>query len=147
MKSFFPRTTVLWNALPDSVKCSDSLSSFKRFLSRIDTIVPPHFYIGERKAQVVHCKLRLGMSDLNDHLFRRYLSDNRSCNCGYEREDAVHYLVYCPLFQQVRSTFLQPHLHHSIQDLLNGNPTFSKRDNEIIFLAVQTFIRESGRFD
>ena len=138
---------MLWNALPDSVKCTDSLSSFKRYLSRADTIVPAYYYVGKRNVQIIHNKLRLGMSDLNEHLYQRHLSDVCSCACGHGKEDAFHYLLRCPLFQQARNTFLLPYLHHPIQDLLSGKPTFTRKENESMFLAVQSFIGESGRFD
>ena len=59
--SFIPSTTNTWNNLPDSVKCSNSLSSFKRYLSRADIAVPPYYYVGNRDVQIVHCRLRLGM--------------------------------------------------------------------------------------
>ena len=144
-RSFFPSTSTLWNNLPDSVKRSNSLSSFKRYLIRPDTPVPKYYYSGEREPQVVHTKLRLGMSDLNAHLFQRHISDNCSCACGYELENARHYLLDCPLYAQQR-TALQPYLRYPLRDLLNGNPSFSRQDNENMFTAVQLFIRESRRF-
>ena len=144
--SFFPSTTVLWNTLPDSAKRPDSLSLFKRYLRCDDHVVSPYYYVGNREAQVVHCKLRLNMSDLNYHLYLRYLSDNRSCPCGNEREDTRHYLKFCPLFQLQRTTHLQPYLHCTVQELLKGNPRLSSSDNENIFRAVQSFITATGRF-
>ena len=145
--SFFPSTTELWNNLPDSIKLCDSLSSFKRYLRRADVVVPPYFYGGEREAQTVHCRLRLGMSDLNEHLYLRHLTDNCKCACGYDTEDVEHFLIECPLFFHARQTTIMiSHAHHSVHDMLHGNPSLSIRQNERLFSIVQAFIVESGRF-
>ena len=62
-QSLFPSTTTLWNNLPDNIQRTKSISQVKHFLSRNDTNPPPFFYNGSRKAQITHCKLRLGISD------------------------------------------------------------------------------------
>ena len=56
--SFIVSTTTIWNNLPQNFQNCDSISQIKRFLVRDDNSVPNFFYFGERKAQVVHCKLR-----------------------------------------------------------------------------------------
>ena len=68
--NFFPSTTTLWNNLPENI------------LSRNDTNPSPFFHNGSRKAQIIHCKLRLGMSDLNQDPLNRHLKTNSSCDCG-----------------------------------------------------------------
>ena len=97
-RSFVPATTELWNDIPDNIKCCDSVSAFKRSLSSQDTVIPSYFYFGNRKEQVVHCRLRLGISDLNYDLFTRHLLTDPCCACGYVRETAEHYLLECLLF-------------------------------------------------
>ena len=74
--SYFPCTTTLWNNVPDTIKVLTSISAFKRYLNQHDPVVPPCFYIGERLEQVIHCKLRLNMSDLKLDLYNRHLTDN-----------------------------------------------------------------------
>ncbi len=74
-KSFFPATTQLWNTLPVNIQNSTSLSHLKRFLLSEDCVVPPQYYIGNRTEQIIHCKLRLGMSDLNLDMFNRHLTE------------------------------------------------------------------------
>ena len=69
-QAFFPSTTTLWNNLPENI------------LSRNDTNPSPFFHNGSRKAQIIHCKLRLGMSDLNQDPLNRHLKTNSSCDCG-----------------------------------------------------------------
>ena len=130
------------------IKCSDSLSCFKRHLSTRDTTVPLFYYGGNRKAEIIHCKLRLEISDLNYDLFHRHLTEVKACQCGHEKEDASHFLLFCPLFNNVRlQTLTRINLDYSVNDLLKGNPNLSTIENSKIFEIVQTFIIESGRFD
>ena len=85
----------------------------KYFLSRNDTNPLPFFYNGSQKAQI-HCKLGLGMSDLNYDLLNRHLTTNSSCGCGEKRKDQKrpknnnnkthtleHYILHCPRFTHV----------------------------------------------
>ena len=97
--SFIPSTTAEWNSLPISVQQSTSLSVFKRSLSLSDSKVPAYYYFGERNAQVIHCRLRLEMSNLNNDLVNRHLSTDPKCFCGYSRETAEHYLLHCPNYE------------------------------------------------
>ena len=50
--SFVPSTVRVWNNVNDEVKQSDSLNTFKGFLSKDKLLVPKHFYVGHRKVQV-----------------------------------------------------------------------------------------------
>eukprot|EP00745_Piridium_sociabile_P017482 TRINITY_DN2628_c1_g1_i3.p2 TRINITY_DN2628_c1_g1~~TRINITY_DN2628_c1_g1_i3.p2 ORF type:complete len:134 (+),score=4.44 TRINITY_DN2628_c1_g1_i3:650-1051(+) len=92
--SFFPSSTALWNGLPDHIKQSNSLSFLKRFLSITDNVVPGYYYLPNRTSEIMLCKLRLEMSDLNHDLFRRHLTNSSSCDCGSAIEDAAHFLIY-----------------------------------------------------
>ena len=114
----------------------------------ITVAVPPYFYTGSRRTQAIHCKLRLGISNLNQHLHHRHLTDNPSCSCGADAEDSTHCLLQCPLYNDIRTrTLFSTNLNYSINDLLNGNPTFSVYENKCLFEIVHSFITESGRFD
>ena len=148
-KSFFPSSTDLWNDLPESIQCSKSFGEFKRFLRKDDVPVPPYFYIGNRKEQIIHCKMRLGMSDLQNDLFNRHLSERKQCECGATKETALHYLLHCPLHTNTRNTtlFNLPPTARQINTLLNGNKRFSLAVNNYIFSLVQEFIRETSRFN
>ena len=147
--SFFPSTTVLWNSLPDNVKTSSSISAFKRYLSRNDPIVPSYYYVGDRIPQLIHCRLRLNMSDLNYDLFQRHLFDNLPCVCSSPQEDANHYLLNCPRYENIRKTTIGvlPPLAQNCDTLLFGNLNYSSSFNTYLFLIVQEFITLSGRFD
>ena len=105
-------------------------------------------YNGSRKAQITHCKLRLGISDLNYDLLNRHLTTNSSCDCGERNETSEHYILLCPRFTHVRqmSIFRLPANLLNITTLLQGDPNISNNMNSLIFKAVQDFITQSGRF-
>ena len=147
-QSFFPSTITLWNNLPENIQRTKSISQVKHFLSRNDTNPPPFFYNGSRKAQITHCKLRLGISDLNYDLLNRHLTTNSSCDCGERKETSKHYILHCPRFTHVRQNtiFKLPANLLNITTLLQGDPNISNNMNSLIFKAVQDFITQSGLF-
>jgi hypothetical protein len=148
-KSFFPSTTALWNDLPLSVQNCNSLGEFKRYLANFDSTVPIHYYSGERYEQIIHCRLRLGMSDLNGHLYSRHLQADSSCSCGFRCEDASHYLLICENHTEARRNTIHtlPHEHTSINNLLFGSPGLQIQENVTIFATVHEFIKQSKRFN
>ena len=147
-QSFFLSTTTLWNNLLENIQWTKSLSQVKHFLSRNDTNPPPFFYNGSQKAQIIHCKLCLGMSDLNYNLLNRHLTTNSSCDCGERKDKSEHYILHCPHFAHVRQNamFKLPANLLNITTLLQGDPNTSNNMNSLIFKAVQDFITQSGRF-
>ena len=146
--SFFPSTTMLWNELPACAQTGTSISEFKRFLSSSDTCVPLYYYVGDRKEQILHCRLRLGMSDLQNDLYNRHLSVDRSCSCGFARETAEHFLLYCPNYINVRLATITslPVEWTNIQILLFGSQVLRNEDNVNVFLSVQASIKQTRRF-
>jgi len=146
--SFFPSTTKLWNDLPDNILLTDSLGQFKRYLSSNDTLVPPHFYIGDRREQIIHCRMRLGMSDLKDDMFNRHLEIDRSCACGDASETAEHYLLFCNNYNAARRQTIStlPPDWININTLLLGNSDLRCHDNNNIVISVHKFIKDTNRF-
>ena len=148
-QSFFPSTTILWNSLPDYVKLSDSLAEFKRYLSTNDIRVPIYYYSSNRVSEIVHCKLRLEISDLNADLYKRHLTGNMSCVCGSPIENADHFLLVCPLFDIIRRETIYRIKNFpaiSTKQLTHGDPDISPQDNTEMFEKVQDFILKSRRF-
>ena len=148
-RSFFPSTSKLWNDLSLNMLQTDSLSQFKRNLSYNDTCVPSYYYIGERREQVIQCKMRLGMSDLNYDLYHRHIAVNSSCACGYASETAAHYLLFCNNYVIIRqhTINLLPIQSQNIKTLLFGDNSLQCHENNKIFLTVHNFIKESMRFN
>ena len=68
-QSFFPSTTCAWNNLSDVHKEANSVAQFKRFLSLTDISVPKLYYNSNRFVEIIHCKIRNEISDLNNDLF------------------------------------------------------------------------------
>ena len=102
-----------------------------------------------RKEQILHCRIRLGMSNLNLDLFNRHLSDIKSCQCGANEENAYHYFLECNFFDQARQKTLQslPPIALTLDTLLNGNPNYSLAFNEFIFSITHEYILLTNRFD
>ena len=147
-QSFFPSTTILWNSLPIEIQTCSSLSLFKSFLSRNDPLCPPRVYYGDRFVQITHCRLRIGMSDLNFDLFNRHLLLDKSCRCGYAVESARHFFLYCPLYNNARALTINklPQDFRNISTILNGSHKLDIDTNRHIFSNVHNYIASSKRF-
>lgn len=145
--SYIPSTIALWNDLPNELKNNPSLSLLKKHLSDSDNNVPSSYYLGARKQQLLHCRLRLGMSDINYDLYRRHLLNDPTCRCGYPAETSEHFLLYCPTYNDIRTlTINKLDVHHrEINTLLFGNDTLKLQDIAVIFSAVHSFIVQSNR--
>ena len=147
--SFFPSTTLLWNDLPQHLQQSTSLSEIKRFLKQDDPNIAPYYYFGNRIEQIVHCRLRLQMSDLNNDLFNRHLRDNPSCSCGHSNETAEHYLLHCKEHTETRHNTiytLSPNMIN-LQTLLFGSHLLDIKENSLVFASVHEFISHTKRFE
>ena len=81
---FLPSAVRSWNNLPVEAKESDSVNSFKRFLNQNKTHVhgPKYYYMGCRKAQILHTRLRTNCSSINMDLFFKNISESPLCRCG-----------------------------------------------------------------
>ena len=147
-RSFLPSTIDLWNSLPADVKSASSLPAFKSKLNKGKKTVPLHFYDGDRRLNILHARLRMHCSSLNEHLFSKNIVDSPMCQCG-EIEDSFHYFFHCPLFNDKRAilfdnlSLFQP---ITLQLLLFGIKDELYDTNSTIFKHVQLFIRDTHRF-
>lgn len=96
----------------------------------------------------MHCRLRLGMSDLKNDMFNRHLVDDPFCACGNGTETAKHYLLHCILFNGARAQTIStlPIEYCIVETLLKGNPALHININILIFETVQQYISETNRF-
>ena len=146
--SFLPSTVRAWNEVPEEVKLSDSVNAFKRFLNKDKSHIPKHFYVGKRKAQILHTRLRTNCSSLNLDLFMRNISDTPLCQCG-SVENAQHFFFHCRNYDAPRADLLNTVSQYqtpSLSLLLYGNDSFSVETNTVIFETVHKFILDSKRF-
>ena len=98
---------------------------------------------------IIHTRIRNNCSNLNSDLFDNHLQESASCDCGCENENAEHYLFICNRFSDLRiQMFHSLRRYHplSVNKLLFGDSLLSDKDNEIIFEAVQTYIKNTHRF-
>ena len=163
--SFLPSTTVLWNNLPDRIKFSPSLPSFKQNLNNTIKLSPPPdwFYTGSRYANILHTRFRLNNPTLNAYLFRTGRSPTCSCSCGHRLENIKHFTLDCPHYAAQRGRLLadirnllapglHPHMlidldhNHLLTLLINGSADFDVIINISICNAFQHFLISTGRF-
>ena len=98
---------------------------------------------------VIHAQMRMSCSKLNAHLFLLHVKDSPSCNCGLDVEDNNHFLLYCPLYVNIRQRLFHAIINFteiSEEVLLYGNSMLSCKENTRLFLAVHCYIKDSNRF-
>ena len=150
-RSFFPYSIRLWNSLSKKTRASSGLSEFKQFLHQKDREANVLFYYGERWAQIHHSRLRIGCSKLKADLFYKlHVIDNCTCSCGYRVEDASHYFLSCPQYNDLRQDLIAKISNLTkvtIKTILFGDSMLELNDNKTIFDAVHKFIKLSQRFN
>jgi len=132
----------------ENCKLLDSLSSFKRFLRLNDPIVPKFYFGNDRFSEIIHTKIRLEISDLHADLVKRHLAEDSSCQCGYQFENAHHYLFDCPNFNNAREATLNKieRTNYTLETLLYGNHMNTLTENQDLFKIVSNYIVMSKRF-
>ena len=158
--SFFPYFSQLWSKLDKSLKGEGDQDIFKAKLKQI--LKPkkqPHYKIGNKHINTLHCRLRVGRSFLKAHGFAINLSPTDKCLCG-DIDNTKHYLLTCFLFQEERvilfdtinsfyPTFKRLSAANKTELLLFGiNLTNVEPDprNRAITFAVQKYIAQTNRF-
>ena len=148
-ESFLPSVVHLWNSLPQAVRDSESVNSFKNSLDQHSVSKPPsYYYTGCRKAQILHTRMRTNCSSLNLTLFHKNITESPLCQCG-SIESAEHYLLFCPMYQNSRIELLNsinPICRPSSKIMLFGDTKLSLESNNAIFSAVQEYITKTKRF-
>ena len=117
-------------------------------LNKDKSHIPKHFYVGKRKAQILHTRLRTNCSSLNLDLFTRNISDSPLCQCG-SVENAQHFFFHCRNYHVPRTELLNTVSQYQTPSLslfLYGNDSFSLETNSVIFETVHKFILDSKRF-
>ena len=158
--SFFVNTLKIWNNLPPNIQCKD-VYDFK--LSIKEQIKPPkykHFARGNKIANKLLTRIRVGRSELNQHKFTIGHVDTPECSCHFTSESPEHYFLSCFLYSLERQTLLSLVEHYipkfarlnrkqKMEILLKGiNPDDDKftQLNTTLTKAVQHFIVSTKRF-
>ena len=150
-KSCIPSSVYIWNDLTENLKNVDSFSTFKKSISSRSPLphVPPYYLGGNRFLSVMHTRIRNKCSGLNSDLFHDYLRHSQLCTCSVEHKDAELYFFRCNIFAIQRLHFLNSIQHLNplnVNDLLFGKPSLTERENTKLFVSVQEYIQQNGRF-
>ena len=133
--------------------------------SEIVSEVPKYFSLGHGKGKNYHTRLRLGLSGLNDHLFKCNLIPYRTCNrcTNNTAETTEHFLLYCPKYSDIRKDlfrnlqtivgarvnfdiYIKYCSKYLVQLLLFGSEYLSDDENFKIFQNVFEYLVNSDRF-
>ena len=160
--SFFPYCVAKWNALEPNIQNAPSLQSFKRhFLLFFRPVASPVYNLNNPYGLKLLTRLRLGLSHLREHKFRRNFHNTIDpyCTCLIGNIESVeHFFLHCPNYCSLRRIlfdnlnlngisilpYSSPFL---IQLLLYGNEIYDKTSNKNILSFVINFIIQSKRFD
>ena len=145
---FLPSSIKLWNRLPIDTRNSRSLHIFKERIKTQNSKCPAYYYSSTRLGQIVHTRLRMNSSSLNEHMFIRNLVDSPNCACG-QVDSTCHFFISCKqytdLLNELVYTINYP-VTIDIKLLLKGSDTLSVDQNIEIFIKVQNFILKNKRF-
>lgn len=148
-KSFIPSTINLWNKLDIHTRNASSIPEFKQSLNKDVVKKPKLYYIGLRKGQIFHTRMRMGCSSLNYHLRLNHIKDNSSCNCGAPVENPKHYLFECPRYTFYRNLLFDPlpgRIIRNVKTFLCGSERLSEELNIQVFHTVINYIILTNRF-
>ena len=149
-RSFLPSTIQIWNNLESDIRNMDSCDQFKNAINKNLKNTNELYYFGMRKENILHARIRMQCSCLNEHLFNMYIVDSPRCVCGYATENSEHFLMHCPLFNTQRTTMLTNIQRLTdnvdIHTLLHGDNDISEEFNKEVFSSVHRFIIDTKRF-
>jgi hypothetical protein len=145
--SFFPTMTNVWNNTNINIRSIESRNCLRETLNRNRTQCNPYFLLGRRKLNIILARIRMGCSELNHHLFSMHIIPSPNCTCG-QLESTVHYFVHCPKYDVHRLILVNRlgllDVDFTLETILNGCQ--NTQTNEMIILAVDDYITETGRF-
>jgi len=101
---------------------------------------------------ILHTRIRNKCSALKEDLYSANLISNPNCICGYPKENAEHFLLFCNRFIIYRNKMLSWALLNmngveiNVDTLFYGNDFLSDETNCEIFLIIQRYIKDTGRF-
>ena len=161
--SFYPNVIDSWNKLDSSLKQSASLSIFKS--NTLKLIRPPKksiFNIHDPKGIKRLFQLRVGLSPLREHKFRKNFKDTptETCSCKMDAETTEHFFFHCVNYIEARNTMkevinpilvsnnlLLPNDKMVGKFLLYGHEVLSTDENVSVLSATLKYIHDSMRFE
>ena len=162
--SFFEKTVKQWENLPKDTKQTWDINEFKELLAK--SLKPAKiklFSYGSKFHNSIHTQLRIGRSQLNEHLFKVGISQTEGCLCGHPKESTEHLLLDCFMYDKERKELLS-YLQNTRGVLCNNFNTYTREAlvltllngedhhnydrypyNKLLFRAVQGFLAKTGR--
>ena len=146
--SFIPSAIRMWNNTNNNERSIQYIKSYMNCKSS------QLFNYGCRKYGIIHAQMRMQCSKLNDHLFKLHVVDSPACPCGHTIENNEHFLLNCPLYNDIRyNLFKALHDNFDIENntistkmLLEGYDAFDYNKNCLMFDLVHKFLEASQRF-
>ena len=133
--SFLPSTVRAWNSLPAEVKQSQTTHSFKYYFNKNKTPVSKYYYSKNRKAQILHTRLRTNCSSLNLDLFLKGITDSPMCRCG-SIENSQHFFFHCPYYHTKATNYrpiaLTSCLCKTVERMINDRLVWFLESNQLI---------------
>ena len=130
--SYFPHTILEWNKLDMQIGRSGYFLSFKNSLLNIGRpTAKPTCKIDNPIGLKLLTRSRLGLSHINEHIFKHNFQDcvNPLCSCSLEIESLSHFFLHCHHFTNIPATVLD-----DLQSVDRSIPSFS--DNELVDLLL-----------
>ena len=157
--SVFPDAIDSWNNIGPEIRKIETLSMFKK---KVIAIIKPEeksiFNIHSPNLKYLY-QLRAGLSALRAHKYRHGFKDTPSdaCVCGNGSESTLHFLLLCPLFNNLRSRLFEivnPIINQTnigldnnilSKILLYGHKDLNPEQNQNILEATLDYIHISRR--
>jgi hypothetical protein len=108
MNSYMPSSIRAWNKLDTDTKGWGSLNSFKYQLKKTKCCKKTKLYSKFNGAKAVnHAQMRMGLSGLKGQRHDYNHVPLPTCDyCGAHREDVMHFLLQCRVFENMRTVLL-----------------------------------------
>ena len=162
--SFFEKTVKQWENLPKDVKQTWDIIEFKELLAKsLKPVKIKLFNYGSKFHNSIHTQLRIGRSQLNEHLFKIGISQTEGCLCGHPKESTEHLLLDCFMYDKERKELIL-YLQNTKGVLCNNFNTYTRETlvttllngedhqnydrypyNKLLFRAIQGFLAKTGR--
>jgi hypothetical protein len=109
---------------------------------------PFYYYTGSRLGQILHSRIRMQCSSLNQHLYRKNIVNSPNWICGLTKS-TIHYLFHCLRYTAQRQVYINSinvPINLTTEILLFESPKLAPNQNVELFLAVQRIVICSKRF-
>ena len=108
-----------------------------------------YYTLGSRCVNSILASMRMHSSQLNNHLYRNNITQNKFCTCGIE-ETIFHFFFECTHYVSSRDILLNEtlsFLNLTMKKVLHGDESLNNYENIRLHAAVSKYIVSTGRFN